>query len=142
MEAAIDPISRENGDWGGGLGGHHGTVDFDRFTVALLFLRPEPPQLAPDEEPNLQDAHMAYLSDLQEAGQLLAAGPVVGAAERELRGFSVFRVSPEEAARLHESDPAVQAGRLRVETYPWIVPGGIVSFGSGHLPRSMAEVDA
>ena len=114
--------------------GHDGTVDFDRFTVALLFLRPDAPRLAPDEEASLQDAHMAFLSNLQEAGQLLAAGPMVEAAERELRGFSVFRVSPEEAARLHESDPAVRAGRLRVETYPWIIPGGIVSFGSGAYP--------
>jgi uncharacterized protein YciI len=117
-------------------------VDFDRFTVALLLLRPDAPHLEPDAEAALQDAHMAFLADLQQAGHLLAAGPVVGAADRELRGFSIFRVGPEEAKRLHESDPAVTAGRFRVETYPWIVPGDVVTFGAGRLPRSMAEVQS
>lgn len=121
---------------------HHVTVDFDRFAMALLFLRPDAPRLAPDEDAALQDAHMSFLADLQEAGQLVAAGPVVGAADRELRGFSLFRVDPEEAARLQESDPAVRAGRFRIETYPWMVPGGIIAIGSGRLPRSMAEVGA
>ncbi len=117
-------------------------MNFDRFTIALLFLRPDAPRLAPDAEAALQDAHMAFLADLHDGGQLLAAGPVPGGAERDLRGFSIFGVGPEEAARLQESDPAVKAGRYRVETCPWIVPGGIVSFGSGRLPRSMAEVGA
>jgi uncharacterized protein len=117
-------------------------VDFDRFTIALLFLRSDAPQLTPDAEATLQDAHMAFLADLQDAGQLLLAGPVVGAAERDLRGVSIFRVGPEEAARLHQCDPAVRAGRYRVQTYPWLVPGGVVSFGAGRLPRSMAEVRA
>ena len=115
-------------------------MNFDRFTIALLFLRKDAPQLEPDAEAQLQDAHMAFLADLQQAGHLLAAGPVMGAPDRELRGFSIFRAGPEEAAQLHQSDPAVRAGRYRVETYPWMLPGDVLSFGSGRFPRSMADV--
>ena len=51
-------------------------VQLDRFTVALLILPPDAPALNDEEAARLQDAHMAHLADLHEAGHLLAAGPL------------------------------------------------------------------
>jgi uncharacterized protein len=45
-------------------------MQFDRFTVALLLLRPDGPELDEDAASALQDAHLAHLADLHEAGHL------------------------------------------------------------------------
>lgn len=114
-------------------------MEFDRYTISLLLLRPDAPRLTEAEEAALQDAHMAHLADLHAAGHLLAAGPVLGPPDRELRGFSILTVDPERALELKKQDPAVQAGRYRVEAYPWVLPAGLVRFSPGRLPRSMAD---
>jgi hypothetical protein len=105
---------------------------FDRYTISLLFLRPDAPSLTDEQAAELQDAHLA----------LLAAGPVQGAADRELRGFYILKVDPERARELNEQDPAVRAGRFRIEVYPWVLPGGLMNFSAGRLPRSVAEAEA
>jgi len=115
---------------------------FDRYTISLLFLRPDAPSLSDEQAVELQDAHLAHLADLHDAGHLLAAGPVQGAADRELRGFCILKVDPERARELNEQDPAVRAGRFRIEVYPWMLPGGLMSFSAGRLPRSMNEAEA
>jgi uncharacterized protein YciI len=111
----------------------------DHYTVALLHLRDDAPQLSEDEDDVLQDAHMAHLSRLHERGELLVAGPVLGAPERQLRGFGIYRGGVEHVRALTESDPAVRAGRYRTETHPWMVPTGLISFVPGRLPASMGE---
>lgn len=117
-------------------------MEFDRYTISLLLLRPDAPHLSEEEEAELQDAHMSHLADLHEAGQLLAAGPVLGAPDRELRGFSILNVDPELARDLKHEDPAVRAGKYRVEVFPWLLPAGLMTFSRGHLPRSVAEAQA
>lgn len=113
-------------------------MDFDRFTVTLLVLRPDAPELTPEEEDALQDAHMAHLARLHEAGHLLAAGPLLDRGS-DLRGLSIFNVDVPRALALHDDDPAVLAGRYRVVALPWLVPGGAASFSPTRFPRSMAE---
>ncbi len=117
-------------------------MQFDRYTISLLLLRSDAPRFSEEEEAELQDAHMAHLADLHEAGHLLAAGPVLGKADRELRGFAILNVDPERARELKEQDPAVRAGRYRIEVYPWLLPAGLITFSAGQLPRSVAEVQA
>jgi uncharacterized protein YciI len=114
-------------------------VDFDTFSVALLVLRPDAPQLDEDAAAALQDAHMAHLADLHDAGYLVAAGPLLGTADREFRGLSILTVEPERAWRLKQDDPAVRAGRFEVKVMPWIVPAGAMSFSPTTFPRSVAE---
>ena len=63
------------------------SMEFDRYTVSMLMLRADAPAFSEQEEAALQDAHMAHLADLHEAGHLLAAGPVLGPPDRERRGF-------------------------------------------------------
>jgi len=113
-------------------------MHLDQFTVALLILRPDAPQLDSEAEAALQDAHMAHLADLHEAGYLLAAGPLLG--NDTFRGLSILRVGPEEARRLKEQDPAVRAGRYTVTVLPWLVPTGAISFSPTRFPRSVADV--
>src|SRR5258705_1477981 len=70
------------------------------------------------ETRKLQEAHMANIVKMGAQGKLVIAGPF--ADNGDLRGLYVFRVgSAEEAKALVESDPAVQAGRLRFELHPW-----------------------
>ncbi len=117
-------------------------MKFDRFTVALLILRPDAPELDEQTEDALQDAHMAFLADLHEAGYLLAAGPLLGTTDREFRGLSILSVDPERALALKQEDPAVKAGRYYVRVFPWIVPGGAMAFSPERFPRSMEEANS
>jgi uncharacterized protein YciI len=115
-------------------------MEFDRFTVALLILRPDATELDEQAENALQDAHMAFLADLHKAGYLLAAGPLLGPDDREFRGVSILNVDPERALALKQDDPAVRAGRYTIKVFPWIVPAGAISFTPTHFPRSMSEI--
>ena len=72
-------------------------MEFDRFTIVLLIRPPDAPDLDEETADALQDAHMAHLAELHEAGHLLAAGPVLGPPDRTLRGLSILNVEPEEA---------------------------------------------
>jgi uncharacterized protein YciI len=114
-------------------------MEFDQFTVVLLLTTPDAPQLDDAAAAELQDAHLSYLAALHESGQLLAAGPLPGEPRRRFRGLSIFGTGPEETRSLAEQDPAVQAGQFELEVLPWLVPGGVVSFGGGSLPHSAAE---
>lgn len=115
---------------------------FDSFTVTLLVLRPDAPELDDEAAAALQDAHLAHLADLHEAGHLLAAGPLLGPPDREFRGLSILNVDPERARQLKEEDPAVRAGRFAVKVMPWIVPAGAISFSPTRFPRSVSETEA
>ena len=114
-------------------------MEFDHLTVSLLVLRPDAPQLDAREAADLQDAHMAHLADLHEAGHLLAAGPLLGGVDEPFRGLSILNVEPEQALALKEQDPAVRAGRYSIKVLPWMVPGGATHFGPARFPRSVAE---
>ena len=112
-------------------------MQFDQFTIALLILRPEAPELDDAAADALQDAHLAHLAELHEQGHLLAAGPLLG--DDVYRGLSILNVPPEEARRLKEADPAVRAGRYSVEVLPWMVPAGAITFSPTRFPHSVAE---
>jgi uncharacterized protein len=113
-------------------------MDFDRFTIVLLIGADNPPELTPDQDAALQDAHMAHLSGLHDAGKLLAAGPLADGS-RQYRGLSIMRVNTDEARALEEADPAVRAGVFEVVALPWMVPAGAMTFSQAHFPRSVAE---
>jgi uncharacterized protein YciI len=113
-------------------------VQFDRFSVALLILRPDAPNLDEAAAARLQDAHMAHLADLHDAGYLLAAGPL---SDDKFRGLSILNVEPERARALKELDPAVIAGRFSVKVIPWMVPRGAMTFSPARFPRSVSDLD-
>ena len=116
------------------------TMKFDKFTVALLIVREDAPKLSEREENALQDAHMTYLAKLHEEGHILAAGPIAGPKDREIRGLSIYKGSPDEVRTLADQDPGVREGRYRHELLDWVVPEGTLSLSRARFPRSMAEV--
>ncbi|HEX4699207.1 MAG TPA: YciI family protein [Actinomycetes bacterium] len=116
-------------------------MDFDTVTVARLLLGPNAAELTEAEEDLLQDAHLAHLAAMHHDGELLAAGPVLGAEDRDLRGFSVYRSTDIDHVRaIADDDPAIQVGRMRHEFHVWTFPAGLVTFSHGRMPRSMADV--
>ena len=108
-------------------------MEFDVFTVALLVSGSQPNTDA------LQDAHLAHLASLHDAGALLAAGPLSDPAG-ELRGLSILNVGVDESRRLKEADDAVRAGVFTVRVLPWRIPAGALSFAPTFFPRSMRDV--
>ena len=64
-------------------------MEFDEFTVVLLRLRPDAPQLDDEAATALQDAHLSHLAKLHEQGHLLAAG---GGDELDVLGNAMDRV--------------------------------------------------
>src|SRR5512140_1367780 len=80
--------------------------------IALLYRGPAyAPGTSPELE-TLQQAHLAHLTKLAQAGQALIAGPMGG--DGDLRGIVMLKAESTEAARaLEVEDPAVKAGRLR-----------------------------
>ena len=115
-------------------------MEFDHIAASLLTLRPDRPELSEADLDVLQDAHMSYLADLHDAGQLLAAGPFLGGPDRHLRGLSLLGVDVDLAVELGTRDPLVRAGRLERSVVPWMVPRGAMTFGPAHFPRSMSEL--
>jgi len=113
-------------------------LELDHYSLALLILRPDAPELDDDAAAALQDAHMAHLADLHEAGHLLAAGPL---SDEKFRGLTILNVEPERARELKEQDPAVQIGRFSVKVMPWMVPAGAMTFSRTRFPRSVAEAN-
>lgn len=73
----------------------------------------------------LQKGHLAYMDALHQQGKLVMAGPLVNAGAR--RGIVVYRAKDVAAATaLAAEDPAVKAGRLTLEAYPWMTFKGIL----------------
>lgn len=78
----------------------------------------------PDEIKAIQAGHMAHINTMHEAGKLAIAGPFAGGGNR--RGVFLFKLDTLEAAQaLAADDPAVKAGRLKLDTFFWTVPTGI-----------------
>ena len=70
--------------------------------------------------------HMENIGRLAKEGKLVVAGPL-GKNDKAYRGIFILDVKTiEEAKKLVETDPAVQAKIFEVELYPW--------YGSAALP--------
>lgn len=77
------------------------------------------------ERVELQKQHLGHLKKMHELGRLLIAGPLLD--DGAIRGLLVYKAaSLEEARAWAEADPAVKAGRLKVEMHPWMTQKGII----------------
>lgn len=101
---------------------------FDVRTIVYLRRGDDPPELTEDESTALHHAHLAHLADLHRQGFIAANGPLLDQSDSSMRGMSVYTVDADEARRLAEQDPAVRAGRFRVDVARWAVPAGRVGF--------------
>lgn len=117
-------------------------MQFDRFTVILLVLRPDAPVMTDEEAAELQDRHLVHGAEMQDRGLVLARGPLTEQDDEQFRGFSVWSVDAETARAYAEADPAVRAGRLAVNVMTWMMPAGNIQFTKVRAPRSIAEATA
>lgn len=93
------------------------------YVFGLLVRGPKWTAAETEETKRLQEGHMANINRLAEAGKLVLAGPFFDGGDR--RGVFIFKVDTvEEAQALTETDPAVKAGRLKIELHRWAVPKG------------------
>mgnify|MGYP001155712098 CR=1 FL=1 len=112
---------------------------FDAHTVVLLLLSPAAPDHSPEEALALQDAHLAFIADRIEAGEMLAAGPVTDAVDPPIRGIAVWALPPDRARAAAAADPAVRAGRFLLQVVTWMTPAGQLEYVSVPTPHSSAE---
>ena len=107
---------------------------FDVRTIVFLRRGDNPPELAEDESAALHHAHLAYLAELGWRGVVAANGPLRDQSDPTLRGMSVWTVDVGEARRLAGEDPAVRAGRFRIDVARWAVAAGRVTFPEQDAP--------
>ena len=101
---------------------------FDVYTLVLLRRPADAPEMAEDELDALQARHLAYRAQLRKDGVLVANGPLGEQSDESLRGLSIFSCDLEEARRLSDLDPSVQAGRLTYDVFEWWVAAGTLAF--------------
>jgi len=78
----------------------------------------------------IQKGHLDNITRLSNEGKLILAGPFMDG--KDLRGIFVMSTETmEEAQALCNSDPAVKAGRLKVEIKPWFSAKGITVLKKG-----------
>lgn len=94
------------------------------YYLGLLYRGPAWTKGETPETRAIQEGHMANINRMADLGALVAAGPIEG--DQDLRGIFVFRVkSADEARALAAQDPAIKAGRLKLELHQWWGPSGI-----------------
>jgi uncharacterized protein YciI len=110
-----------------------GGFEMTTYYVGFLYRGPKwTPEQTPETEA-LQKAHLDNIQKMAAAGKLLVAGPFTDGGD--LRGLYVFRVATlEEAEGLAATDPAVKAGRLRLEFHPWFAAKNIKVTAQAETP--------
>ncbi|MCB0472560.1 MAG: hypothetical protein KDC69_07840 [Flavobacteriaceae bacterium] len=103
-----------------------GADDYGMKKYVIAFLKKGPNRdRTPEESAKLQRGHLDNIVRMANEGLLVLAGPFLD--NGELRGIYVFNVETvEEAKKLTETDPAIQAGSLVMELHPW--------YGTAALP--------
>lgn len=98
---------------------------FDLDTYQLGFLRkgPNSGTGTKEEVEKIQEGHMANIGKMAQSGKLVAAGPMMD--NGDLRGLFLFKATMEEAKAMAAEDPAIKAGRLRMDIFTWMAPKGI-----------------
>ena len=103
-----------------------------KYVIGFLFRGPNRVE-DEKESDRLQRAHLANIARLHAEGKIILAGPFLD--KTDLCGVFLFDVETvEEAKALCDTDPALQAGSLRVELHPWYSAKGI---GIAHEPVAM-----
>ncbi len=103
---------------------------FDVYTMVLLRRPADAARMTDDELDALQARHLAYRAKLRRDGVLVANGPLDEQSDQSLRGLSIFSCDLDEARRLSDLDPSVQAGRLAYDVFEWWVAAGTLAFPS------------
>ena len=116
---------------------------FDVYTMVILRRPPDAPEMSDEELDALQARHLAYRAELRRQGVIVVNGPFGDQSDITLRGMSLFACDVDEARRLSDGDPSVQAGRLSYDVFEWWVAAGTLAFPEATVPvgerRSMDD---
>src|SRR5579863_7040457 len=95
-----------------------GGYEMTTYYMAFLYRGSKwTPQETPETK-KIQEEHLRHIQEMAKSGKLVVAGPFTDGGD--LQGIFLFQgVSAEEARQLSDDDPAVKAGRLRIEIHPW-----------------------
>lgn len=96
-----------------------GADDYGMKQYVVAFLKEGPHRLKDSAaRMKLQMAHLKNIDRLANEGKLIVAGPFMD--DQPIKGIFIFNVSTiEEARKLTDTDPAIQAGSLLMELHPW-----------------------
>lgn len=98
--------------------------DLDSYQFGLLRKGPNHGTGTKEEADKVQAGHMANINKMALSGKLMAAGPMGD--NGDLRGIFLFKAaSLDEAKAMAAEDPAIKAGRLRMDIYTWYGPKNI-----------------
>jgi uncharacterized protein YciI len=123
LEAHHDQLNALHGPW---------TADpppeFDSFQLVLLVRPPDTHGLDEAALASNQRRHLGHFAKMRAAGFLVASGPIRG--DDQIAGICIYRAGSTERARaLAEDDPAVRAGRFRVQVMGWVTGKGALGPG-------------
>lgn len=107
---------------------------FDVYTLVLLRRPADAPDMPDHELHALQARHLAYRAELRRQGVVVANGPFDEQSDLSMRGLSIFACGLDEAARLSDADPSVEAGRLAYDLMEWWVAAGTLAFPGATAP--------
>jgi uncharacterized protein len=112
-------------------------TEFDSCYIVFLRRPPDPPQYDKAKLDDIQKRHLAHLGDLYRSGKAVTAGPFDEQDDETNRGLVVMPASlgKEEVRRLASDDPAVKAGRLKVEIVRWYFQKGTALFPHPDIAR-------
>ena len=110
----------------------YGADEYGMHQYVMAFLKKGPNRDRDSVEAyELLMAHMDNIGKMADSGKLVLAGPFLG--DDDLRGIYIFNVKTiEEAKALTETDPAIQAGSLVMELYPWYGSAALVGLNKEH----------
>ena len=101
-------------------------MELQRYSFVLLRRPVGAPEYPEDRLAEIQEQHLAHLTELSERGLLLLAGPFGDQPDEALRGLCVFDAGLAETRAVMAADPAVVAGRLAVDVMTWwTAPGSL-----------------
>ena len=109
-----------------------GADEYGMKKYVIAFLKKGPNRDLDSARANeLQMAHMKNIERMADEGKLVLAGPFFG--DGALRGIYIFNVeSIEEAQKLTNSDPAIQAGSLVLELKEWYGTAALMAVNDIH----------
>ena len=94
------------------------TFVMKEYFLCHLYRGDQVHEFSEEELETIQSGHLNHINTLANEGKIAIAGPMGD--DDELRGIIIFHAeSLEEAIALQEKDPAIIAGRLRMEIRPW-----------------------
>lgn len=105
-------------------------AQFDSYHLVMLLRGDNPPVLNAGQSQQLQSEHLGHLKKMADEGHMLVAGPFAQQSDDRLRGMCLYdaSLSREKVRELAEADPAVLAGRLKVEVMEWYTAKGALAF--------------